>query len=164
MEEILRLFSPKLRQAIEKKIVNRWDELEELRVRLLRPVELIFNNGSEWLPHSIPTEDDGLFLISQLSEFSLYRMEDELREGYITIEGGHRVGLAGKVNTRNGEIKSVHYITFFNIRIAKAKAGAGMALLPYIFRKNYMNTLLIGPPQSGKTTMIRDLVRSISTG
>jgi stage III sporulation protein AA len=102
--------------------------------------------------------------MNQLSEFSLYRMENELREGYITVEGGHRVGIAGKVNTINGSVKMIQNITFFNIRIARQKLGVAEHFMPYILTKDYGNTLIIGPPQSGKTTLIRDLVRIISTG
>lgn len=164
MDEILQLFPPTLRQAVETKIGNRWTELEEIRIRMHQPIELIFNHQIEWIAYPHLTENDGEHIMNQLSEFSLYRMENELREGYVTIEGGHRVGLAGKVNTWNGAVKSIHHITFFNIRIAKAKEGAALTLLPYIYEKSYMNTLLVGPPQSGKTTMIRDLIRFIASG
>lgn len=164
MDEILRLFPLEMRQAIKVKIGTRWDELQEIRIRLAQPIELSFNNKTEWIGHIRPDKQDSLFLVNQLSEFSLYRMEDELREGYITIEGGHRVGLAGKVNTLAGHVKSIHHITFFNIRIAKAKVGAAMPLLQYIYRQKYLNTLIIGAPQTGKTTLIRDLTRLISMG
>jgi len=164
MDEILRLFSPNMRQAIQQKIGDRWNLLQEIRVRLMQPVELIFNNTTEWIGQLRPDQNDSVFLVNQLSEFSLYRMENELREGFITIEGGHRVGLAGKVNTDKGNVKSIHHITFFNIRIAKAEPGVALPLLPYVYKQKYVNTLIIGPPQSGKTTIIRDLTRLISTG
>lgn len=164
MDEILRLFPSTLRQAVQKKIKGRWDELEEIRIRMHQPVELNFHHKVEWVAHPRPNEQDSEYVMNQLSEFSLYRLENELREGFVTIEGGHRVGLAGKVNTLNGAVKSIHHISFFNIRIAKAKEGAALALLPYIYHKDYLNTLFVGPPQSGKTTMIRDVIRWISTG
>src|SRR5699024_406472 len=104
------------------------------------------------------------FMINQLSDYSLYRMEDELREGYITIEGGHRVGLAGKVNTLHGNVKAIQHITFLNIRIAKENIGVAKPVIPYIYSNNYYNTLLIGPPLTGKTTLLRDLTRLISSG
>src|SRR5699024_3380052 len=101
----------------------------------------------------------------QLSDHSLYRLEDELREGYITVAGGHRVGLAGEVNTVNGEMKQLQHITFFNIRIARDIKNIAA---PFIFSlangTEYCNTLIIGPPQTGKTTFIRDLARLIGNG
>ncbi|GAB3052144.1 stage III sporulation protein AA [Virgibacillus ainsalahensis] len=165
MKEILRLFPAEMRQAIELEIADRWELLQEIRFRLSRPVELIFDKQTQWLEKIRPAKKDAIYMINQLSEFSLYRMEDELQKGYITIEGGHRVGLAGKVNTLNGSVKAIQYITFLNIRIAKEKIGAGLAFIPYLHQtRKYVNTLFVGPPQTGKTTIIRDVTRLIATG
>ncbi|WP_067728089.1 stage III sporulation protein AA [Oceanobacillus damuensis] len=164
MDEIMRLFPAGIRQALKMKIGDRWDYLQEIRVRLHRPLELIFDDGTEWLQSSIPGNEDGIYVINQLSEFSLYRMEDELREGYITIEGGHRVGIAGKVITSNSRVKAIKNITFFNIRIAKEKIGSASLILRHVFKEKYLNSLIIGPPQTGKTTLIRDLTRLIANG
>lgn len=139
-------------------------ELQEIRFRLHQPIELIFDYDIEWMNHPIPTAEDSVFVVNQLSEFSLYRLSDELREGFITIEGGHRVGIAGKVNTVNGAVKAIQHITFFNIRIAKQRIGVSQHIIPYLYENGYKNSLFIGAPQTGKTTYIRDLVRIISTG
>lgn len=164
MEEILRLFPNEMRQAIHMKVAERWHLLQEIRFRLDQPIEFIFDKHIETMEAIRPTKQDSIFVVNQLSEFSLYRMEDELREGYMTIEGGHRVGLAGKVNTRNGEVKAIQYITFLNIRIAKEQIGAALPVIPYMCGRNYFNTLFVGPPQTGKTTLIRDVTRVIATG
>ncbi|WP_042145886.1 stage III sporulation protein AA [Paucisalibacillus sp. EB02] len=164
MEEILRLFPDEIQYAIKVSVGNRWDKLQEIRVRLLQPIELIFDYGIEWITQARTNKKDNTFIINQLSEFSLYRMEDELREGYITIEGGHRVGLAGKVNTVNGSVKAIQYITFLNIRIAKEKIGVATKVIPYLYENRFLNTLFVGSPQSGKTTLIRDVIRIISSG
>lgn len=164
MEEILRLFPADFKQMIAEKVGNRWGKLEEIRCRLYLPIELIYENTVEWIHEIPPNNQTGMYLVNQLSEFSLYRMENELRDGYITIEGGHRVGIAGKVNTRGGTVKAIQNITFFNIRIAKQRIGIAEPLMPHLFQRSYLNTLIIGPPQSGKTTLIRDMVRMVSTG
>ncbi|WP_085991930.1 stage III sporulation protein AA [Oceanobacillus senegalensis] len=164
MDEIMRLFPDEIRQAILITIGNRWDFLQEIRIRLNQPIELIFDRNTEWLGHIKPTKKDGIYIVNQISEFSLYRLTDELRDGYITIEGGHRVGIAGRVNTMEGSVKALQYITFFNIRIAKQRIGAARIILPYIYDKKYMNTLIVGAPQTGKTTLIRDATRLISSG
>ncbi|WP_404452982.1 stage III sporulation protein AA [Virgibacillus necropolis] len=164
MDEILRLFPDSIKEAIQRKVQNRWSELQEIRFRLNQPIELIYGTKIEWIYHDIPDSQDGIFVLNQLSHFSLYRMEDELREGYITIEGGHRVGLAGKVNTLGGTVKAIQHITFFNIRIAKQKLNVASPIIPYLYKEQYMNTLFIGSPQTGKTTLIRDVVRLIATG
>lgn len=164
MEEILRLFPEQLKGKVQRKINNRWPLLQEIRMRLNQPIEFIFDKQVEWLDEIIPNKRVWIFMINQLSEYSLYRMEDELREGYITIEGGHRVGLAGKVNTVNGLVKAIQHITFLNIRIAKENIGAALPIISYIYANNYYNTLLIGPPLSGKTTLLRDMTRLIASG
>ncbi|MEN2464730.1 stage III sporulation protein AA [Ornithinibacillus sp. JPR2-1] len=164
MEEILRLFPTEIQTVLRSKIGKRWNMVQEIRVRLNQPIELIFDQGVEWVTQARPNKTDNVFIVNQLSEFSLYRMEDELREGYITIEGGHRVGLAGKVNTVHGMVKAIQYITFFNIRIAKQKIGVGKQVMPYLYENGFLNTLFVGSPQSGKTTLIRDVIRIISSG
>jgi stage III sporulation protein AA len=164
MQEILRLFPTDIQTEIQRKVQGKWDMLQEIRVRLNQPIELIYDHGVEWIPLARPDKKDSVFIINQLSEFSLYRMEDELREGYITIDGGHRVGLAGKVNTIRGSVKAIQYITFLNIRIAKEKIGVANPIIPYLYEKRFLNTLFVGQPQSGKTTLIRDVIRIISSG
>lgn len=164
MKEIVRLFPIELKQKIISKTHHKWDTLQEIRLRLGQPIELIFDQDVEWIRESRPTPQDYMFILNQLSEFSLYRMEDELREGYITIEGGHRVGLAGKVNTLKGSVKAIQHITFLNIRIAKESIGAAIPILPFLYKENYFNTLIVGPPLTGKTTLIRDLTRLIASG
>src|SRR5699024_2036643 len=99
-----------------------------------------------------------------LSQHSLYAMEEELQRGYVTVRGGHRVGLAGKVITEKGRVKVIRDISSFNIRIAKQKIGAAESCVPYLYRNGWSNTVLIGPPQTGKTTLLRDLARMVSSG
>ncbi|WP_042223481.1 stage III sporulation protein AA [Oceanobacillus manasiensis] len=164
MEEIIRLFPNGLQASIQKKIAGRWNELQEIRCRLNRPIEIILNSANEWCTAITLTKQDFTYMVNQLSEFSLYRMEDELREGYITIEGGHRIGIAGKVNTIQGIVKAIQYITFLNIRVAKEKVGCADKLMSYIFQGDYLNTLFVGAPQTGKTTLLRDTARQIATG
>src|SRR5699024_10761642 len=96
---------------------------------------------------------------------SLYRMEQELQEGYITIHSGHRVGLSGKVVIKNEQQIQLQQITYHNIHVAKEMTYIATTFIPYLLgNQRYKNTLLIGPPNTGKTTMIRDLARLISDG
>jgi stage III sporulation protein AA len=91
-------------------------------------------------------------------------LEEELKKGYITVRGGHRVGLSGRVITEDGRVKAIRDVTSFNIRIAKEKVGIAERYVPYLFQEKWMNTLIIGPPQTGKTTLLRDFARVISSG
>src|SRR5699024_7775966 len=112
MDEIIRLFPEHIQGILQKYLFDEWNRLQEIRIRMDKPIELIFDDHTNWIKEMTPTKRDTIYILNQLSEFSLYRMEDELRDGYITIEGGHRVGLAGKVNTLGGEVKAVQHITF----------------------------------------------------
>lgn len=162
--EVLNLFPEMLKHLLKQHIKQKWDILQEIRLRLNKPIELFFDTHIEWIDHVKFSQADSQYLLNQLSEFSLYRLQDELREGYITISGGHRVGLAGEVSTLDGTVKSIKHITFFNIRLAKAKKFCAQSIVLKLYEQNYLNTLIIGPPQSGKTTIIRDLSRMIASG
>ena len=100
-----------------------------------------------------------------ISEYSLYAYEDEVRQGFITICGGHRVGLMGQAVMDNKSIKSVKHISFINIRIAHQIKGCANEVLPFVYDDDrVLHTLIISPPGGGKTTLLRDMVRCISDG
>lgn len=164
MEEILRLFPTPIKEKLTKQMENRWQDLLEIRLRMFKPIELNFTHQVEWLTESIDDADRN-YILNQLSEHSLYRYEEELREGYITIEGGHRVGLAGKVTLADNRVKGLKFITSFNIRIAHEKIGVATGIVRYLNENaDYLHTLIVGAPQSGKTTVLRDIARLMGNG
>ena len=96
---------------------------------------------------------------------SLYAYEDEIRQGFLTIQGGHRVGIAGRCVAENGSVRTQKFISFINVRLAHEIRGCAVPLLPYLYGNGALkHTLLISPPRCGKTTLLRDLVRLISDG
>ncbi|MBI1629044.1 stage III sporulation protein AA [Bacillus safensis] len=140
-----------------------WAQIEEIRIRTDRPIELMQGGKPRFLSYRTTWEDTSQ-LLGRLSNYSMYTLEEELKQGYITISGGHRVGLAGKVIVENGFVKGLRDISSFNIRIAKEKIGIALPFLPYLYEEHWHNTLIIGPPQTGKTTLLRDIARLASTG
>ncbi len=167
MREIIHVLPDSIQKIVSS--FKSTEQIEEIRIRVNRPLEIV-RNGRPFNPSRTGTEpyivtiEDGIHLMNKLSQFSLYAFEEELRRGYITIKGGHRVGLAGKVITEKGQVKAIRDVSSFNIRVARQKQGIADPLAPYLYNKRWLNTLIIGPPQSGKTTLLRDLARVASEG
>lgn len=100
-----------------------------------------------------------------ISNYSLYAYEEEMKQGFITIQGGHRIGLAGKVIMEKDMIKSMKYISFINVRLSHQMKGCADGILPYMIEENNVkHTLIISPPRCGKTTLLRDMIRQLSNG
>ncbi|EMA6341541.1 stage III sporulation protein AA [Bacillus cytotoxicus] len=161
MREILEVLPKTMRELIEG--CKEYNALEEIRVRIGRPLECIAY-GKVFFHEYIVTPEDAMYLLNKLSQFSLYTMEEELKRGYVTLRGGHRIGLAGKVITEKSAVKMIRDVSSFNIRIARQKMGIAEPLLSYLYESRWLNTMVIGPPQTGKTTLLRDVARCMSQG
>ena len=100
-----------------------------------------------------------------MGNYSLYAYEEELRQGFLTVRGGHRVGVAGKVILEHGAVKSIRSISSLNVRFAHQVRGCGEKILPWVTEEGrFLSSLLISPPGGGKTTLLRDLIRLLSDG
>ncbi len=151
-------------------------DLEEIRIRQGRPL-MVHSHGRDYFlcidgkiaPHPkdayFVTKADTRKVLELISNYSIYAFEDEIRSGFITLEGGYRVGLSGKVTLNRGEVATFQHITSFNIRISKEILNAANKIIPYIVKGDQvLHTLILSPPQMGKTTMLRDLARQLSNG
>ena len=144
--------------------------IEEIRLRLGKPLcvagcgveEFLGNEGKAYLV----SENDLKCSLQLVCNFSMYSVEEELRNGFVTISGGHRVGVCGRTVIENGKVKTLKDISYMNFRIAKQIIGASDKVIGYLIRSpDYIyNTLIISPPQCGKTTLLRDLIRKLSSG
>jgi stage III sporulation protein AA len=108
-----------------------------------------------------------LEIIQCICQNSIYSYQNEICNGFITIKGGHRVGISGSAVVVDGKVTNINYISCINFRIAKQIDGASNSILKYVLNvkeNTVYNTLIISPPGGGKTTMLRDLVKNISNG
>lgn len=172
---ILNMLSPTVREIVKKHEID-FKELTELRLRVNEPFIMVFPFGEYFINEDLGlTQNEGnAYKVTQadirstvdfVSDYSLYAYEDELRQGFITVRGGHRVGIAGQVVLHNGRVRSVKHISFINIRLAHQIKGCGRELLPYIIKEGrLLHTLIISPPGRGKTTLLRDIIRLVSDG
>lgn len=152
--------------------------LEEIRLRIGHPIECLWRGQSmfltpkgelsRWLSAGYRfTAEDGVKMLNVISNHSLYTLEEELRRGYVTLPGGHRVGISGKVVLEKGDVKGIRDISSFNVRIAREVIGAANSVMPLLWnpgRQEIYHTLIVSPPQCGKTTLIRDIARQVSYG
>ncbi|WP_438351416.1 stage III sporulation protein AA [Paenibacillus sp. FA6] len=174
----LELFPEPIKSLLEQLPSSMLDRLEEVRIREGRPLEINaagdhhFVTPGGKLTYRVedsykPAREDSHRLLDRISNHSLYTMEEELRKGFITIPGGHRIGLAGRTVLSGGKVEHLRDISGFNVRIAKEIHGASDEILPHLLdrkEKRMKHTLILSPPQHGKTTLIRDMARQISNG
>jgi len=161
--DVLEYFPNNIRMCLLKEInIRNYKSLEEIRVRVNRPIILKFNNELKKLEYIITTEDI-LRILEYITENSMYSYQKQICEGYITLRGGHRVGISGNVVVENDKVININYIYSLNFRISKEIIGVANEISKYIYENgNVNNTLIISPPGAGKTTILRDLIRILS--
>lgn len=164
MKNIIEYFPDKLKNILYEQIKEEQDNLEEIRIRVKCPIVLKFN-GEEKLINYIPNSEDMLTIMQLICENSIYSYQKQISSGFVTLQGGHRVGVVGSCVIEDNRVINIKYINSFNFRIAKQVIGAGKLILKYILHDNkVLNTLIVSPPGHGKTTILRDVARLLSTG
>ena len=158
MKEILKILPEKL----VKEIVH-LDNITEIRVRANNKC-IVYSDLLEVITEYIPDIQDILDILVKISSNSIYAIQNDINQGFVIIKGGHRVGVCGEVVVENGKIKNIKNVGFLNIRVARQIFGAADKLIDKVVVNNKVrNTLIVSPPGSGKTTILRDLVRQISS-
>ncbi len=162
-ETVMRIFARSIRKEVEEANLN-WGQIQEFRLRIGQPLTVLYHNREMVFP-TIVQHQELKETLDYVSNYSLYAYENELKQGFITIEGGHRVGMAGQVLLEHGKVKNLKQISSLNIRISHEILNCADKLFPYItYNKQMYHTLIISPPRCGKTTMLRDMIRQISDG
>lgn len=172
--EVLPLLPQKIAREIGKLNFNEICGIEEIRMRVQKPL-MIFKNGTDYFicenglnksysKAYIVEKDDIDKTLQLMSDFSIYAVEEEIKQGFLTLKGGHRVGIVGRTILEENRIKTVRNISSLNIRIAREVKGCGMSLVKKIYSDGIKHTLIASPPGCGKTTLLRDVIRILSYG
>lgn len=158
-------FPPDIKKTVENIMGQHHDSLEEIRVRANKPLSFLIK-GKEC---SFPTEmvyvkkDQLEKIFHMLTNYSYYSVEQELQNGYITIPGGHRIGICGKAVMEKGRVKTLTDISSLNFRVARQKKEIGERVLKYVIDNGeFLSTIILSPPNCGKTTLLRDMVRNLA--
>lgn len=144
------------------------NSIEEIRIRVDRPVILKYPDGKEDILEHIITQSEIINILQSLCNNSIYSYQSQICDGYITLQGGHRVGITGNVAMKDGKIINVNYVSSLNFRIARETIGASDEVIKEVVSKindnklEINNTLIVSKPGCGKTTVLRDLVRNLS--
>lgn len=162
LNEITKYLPNELASMISKIVC---DGIREIRIRVSKKVKVLTNSTEITLEY-VPTLQDILNILVNVSKNSIYAIQNDINNGFIIVPGGHRIGICGEVVLLDGKIKNIKNINSLNIRIANEIYGASRKILPYIVLDNnrIRNTLIVSPPGCGKTTILRDLIRELSNG
>ncbi len=169
--ELLKVFDLNIRSMLQGLELKDLNKVEEIRLRTNQPLVCIVR-GQE-----LALNENGVCKIQKahkvsiqevkntlklMSNFSLFSIEEQVKKGFFTINGGHRIGVCGKTVIINGEIVTIKDISSLNVRISRQIVGCSDHYIKHIVDDNVRNTLIISAPNNGKTTFLRDVVRNVS--
>ena len=174
-DEVIRIFAKEIRRILQG-VEADFDRVQEIRLRVGAPLLLVYKNREYYVTScgALRTEAGDAHVVSRdelretmeyISNYSLYAFEEELRQGFITVQGGHRIWVAGRTVVEDQSVKAMKYISFINVRLSHQIPGCADLVMPYVYHKGQVqHTLIVSPPRCGKTTLLRDIIRQLSTG
>ena len=172
--EVTQYFPKRIKQALHTIPDEIKNLLFEIRVREDKPISLVlidktvFLNTDGTLSNGISlkalsaTKEEMQEIFTMICRYSVHSFEKEISEGFITLNGGHRVGICGTSVNQNGEVVSLREITSFNFRIARNVLGVSKDFVDRFYENSLPSTLVYGAPMSGKTTFLRDVITKLS--
>ena len=169
IEEIIRYFPINISSLLHKAIKQNEklaEQIQEIRIRVGRPIILKLQN-LDILIEYIVNQTEILQILEKICENSIYAYKNQICNGYITIKGGHRIGITGSAVVENEKIINIKYITSLNFRIARQVLNCSNKIIGQVIdekNQDIYNTLIVSPSGRGKTTILRDLIRNLSNG
>lgn len=170
MDNILNYFSKNISKMVSQYFASNYrtnyQQLEEIRIRANKPLIMKFANSEYIFDYIVKTEDI-LESLEKICENSVYTYQNQICNGFITLKGGHRVGISGNAAIESNKIININHISSLNFRIARQVLNCSEKIIEYILNyqnNSVYNTLIVSPPGHGKTTILRDVTRKISSG
>ena len=165
MERVWELLPAALRGRIDGLPQDLREHIEEVRLRLGRPLFVTLPEGELPLDGGAVDTEMISFVLERASRCSVHTVLEQIRNGFVTVQGGHRLGLCGTGVVEKGNLVNLRAISSMSLRQAREVKGVATGSLPRLFEgKRLRNTLILAPPGKGKTTLLRDLIRGISYG
>ena len=152
-------------EKIKSRIVDVYSQnsIAEIRMRINKPMILNCVGSEIVFDDMVITKEDINDTFNIATEYSAYAYEQNIKEGFLSVPGGHRIGFGGTAVINNNEISALKNIMFLNIRVCREIENCSKNLYEKIIdREEIKNTLIISPPGLGKTTLLRDLIKKIS--
>ncbi len=160
IENITKILPNEIKVSIE--TLEDKESVTEIRLRVGKNVRVYFGGIERELNINV-SKQDLIKILSNVSSNSIYSVQNDINKGFITIEGGNRIGIAGEIVVLDGKIKNVKEISSMNIRVSQEFIGISDGIIDKIVQDGVIkNTIIISPPGLGKTTLLRDIIRNLS--
>ena len=171
-ETIVHYFKGNVYSAVSKIHEIIFEDIQEIRLRMNKPLSVICGfkqsyvdlNGSLTCNTNnavIVSEQDLIQCFEAVCQYSIHSFKREICDGFVTLKGGHRVGLCGTSVIHNNVIENIKNISSLNFRISRQIKGCAEKLYSQVFSCGLCNVLIAGAPMTGKTTLLRDLTRIV---
>ncbi len=155
------IFPPCFRQLLGEYLPH--SNLEEIRLRCGQTLGIVENTVEKTLHSEKITPQHLEFILARACDFSVHRVQEQIARGFLTIAGGHRLGLCGTAILDGGRVETLRNLSSISLRIAREYPDISRNLLPQLQGKDgFDHTLILSPPAKGKTTLLRDLIRNLS--
>lgn len=165
MEKVWELLPERLRQRVAELPQKERELIEEVRLRRGKPVSVSLPEGERFLDGDVVDREALSHVMERASQYSVHTVMEQIRNGYVSVRGGHRLGLCGTGAVENGALINIRSISSISLRQAREVKGSSAKVLPALLEGGSLrSTLILAPPGQGKTTLLRDLIRAVSTG